>query len=341
MQTEERVKPLNYCTQAIEQLESGMRTVRKDMPGILHAHHVLVRLLRESVKFILPNCAELVDMGEIRQAHLDLARLPFPVVALESPWVFVGNEGEDKPGCHRSTKRIALCITMGPELAEMLPDTERFLTEEQGGVVVYSLYWNDATSRWTLPIGGVFIPHQNEVADYVPEEATLVERLAGDWMLEVDPTYSKPRKFNIAPTILMPEKFDHYCEELGYERTLACIINETRDETGAFLQASVMLNCANVRVGDVAAPSLLNKKRKTKGKPPFFNYHVLQVEAPRSGSDGVGGHHASPRGHLRRGHIRRLQDRMVWVRPAFVNPSATGEMIHKDYSLSRPREVKR
>ena len=93
MQTEERVKPLNYCTQAIEQLESGMRTVRKDMPGILHAHHVLVRLLRESVKFILPNCAELVDMGEIRQAHLDLARLPFPVVALESPWVFVGNEG--------------------------------------------------------------------------------------------------------------------------------------------------------------------------------------------------------------------------------------------------------
>ncbi|WP_158286174.1 hypothetical protein [Pseudomonas sp. LB-090624] len=39
MQTEERVKPLNYCTQAIEQLESEMRTVRKDMPGILHAHH--------------------------------------------------------------------------------------------------------------------------------------------------------------------------------------------------------------------------------------------------------------------------------------------------------------
>lgn len=341
MQTEERVKPLNYCTQAIEQLESGMRTVRKDMPGILHAHHVLVRLLRESVKFILPNCAELVDMGEIRQAHLDLARLPFPVVALESPWVFVGNEGEDKPGCHRSTKRIALCVTMGPELAELLPDTERFLKEEQGGVVVYSLYWEDATSRWKLPIGGVVIPHQNEVSDYVPEEATLVERLASDWMLELDPTHSKLRKFNIAYTILMPEKFDHCCVELGLEKTLASIYSETREEIGAFLQASVMLNCANVRMGNVAAPRLLNKKRKAKGKQPFFNYHVLQVEAPRSSSDGVGGHHASPRGHLRRGHIRRLQDRMVWVRPAFVNPSATGEMIHKDYSLSPPREVKR
>jgi hypothetical protein len=81
-----------------------MRTVRRDMPGILHAHRVLVRLLRGSVKFILPNCAQLVDLSELRQAHLDLARLPFPVEALESPWVFVGYEGDDKPSCHRSTK---------------------------------------------------------------------------------------------------------------------------------------------------------------------------------------------------------------------------------------------
>ena len=163
-------------------------------------------------------------------------------------------------------------------------------------MVVYSLYWEDATSRWKLPIGGVVIPHQNEVSDYVPEEATLVERLASDWMLELDPTHSKLRKFNIAYTILMPEKFDHCCVELGLEKTLASIYSETREEIGAFLQASVMLNCANVRMGNVAAPRLLNKKRKAKGKQPFFNYHVLQVEAPRSSSDGVGGHHASPRG---------------------------------------------
>lgn len=65
MQTEERVKALNYCARAIEQLESGIHTVRKDMPGILHAHYAVVRLLRESVKFILPNCAERVDMGPV------------------------------------------------------------------------------------------------------------------------------------------------------------------------------------------------------------------------------------------------------------------------------------
>ncbi|MEB6587551.1 MULTISPECIES: hypothetical protein [Pseudomonas] len=340
MQKEERVQALHYCTQAIEQLEVGMRMVRKDMPGILHAHRVLVKLLRESVKFILPNCAELVDMSEVRQAHLDLARLPFPVVALESPWVFVGNEGEDKPGCHRSTRRIALCVTMGPELAELLPDTERFLKEEHGGVVVFSLYWNDATSRWVLPMGGLFVPHQNEVAAYVPEEATLLDHLANGWLLEADPTHTKQRKFNISPTVLMPEKFGHYSEVLGFEQAVACIIRETHEEVMAFLQASVMLNCANVRMADIAAPSLLNKKRKAKGKTPFFNYRVLQVEAPRSGSASMGGHHASPRGHLRRGHIRRLPDRMVWVRPAFVNVSATGEMINKDYAIRPSQEGK-
>lgn len=169
----------------------------------------------------------------------------------------------------------------------------------------------------------------------------LLERLSNDAFLEADPTNTRPQKFNIAPTVLMPEKFAHVCDELGLERAVACIVRETRDEVTAYLQATVMLNCANARVADIAAPKLLNKKRKAKGKQPFFNYHVLQVEAPRSGSDGAGGHHASPRGHLRRGHIRRLQERMVWVRPAFVDPGAPGEMIHKDYSLCPPREVKR
>ncbi|WP_414156526.1 hypothetical protein [Pseudomonas sp. BNK-30] len=45
----------------------------------------------------------------------------------------------------------------------------------------------------------------------------------------------------------------------------------------AYLQGDVMLNCANVRIADIAAPSLLNKKRKAKGKPLFFNNHLLRL----------------------------------------------------------------
>jgi hypothetical protein len=308
MPKEERVQPLHYCRQAIEQLEVGMRTVHKDMPGVWRAHHVLLGLLRESVKFILPNRAELIAMGEVRQAHLDLARLPFPVVALESPWVSTSSTGVDKPECHRSTKRIALCVTMGPALAELLPDTEQFLKNEHGGVVVFSVYWDDATSRWTLPMGGLFIPRKNEVSDF--------------GLLETDPSSTRPSCFDVTVTVLMPEKFDRYCAKLGYEQSLALIIKESRDEAMAFLQASVMLNCANVRMVDIGAPALLSKGLPAKGQLPSFSYRVLQVESPTGGLTDVGGHHAHSRGHLRRGHIRKVQESLVWIRPAFVSALA-------------------
>jgi hypothetical protein len=103
-------------------------------------------------------------------------------------------------------------------------------------------------------------------------------------------------------------------------------------------QTGVMLNCANVTVPEIAAPTMLNKKRKAKGKQPFFSYRVLQVEAPRAAksSAGGGGYHATPRAHLRRGHIRRLEERTVWVRPAMVNPGAGAVVgtVEKDYAIA-------
>lgn len=58
--------------------------IHKDKPGIYFAHQFVVKQLHNSVKFLLPNRAELIDMSELRQAHVDMARLPYPVVALEA-----------------------------------------------------------------------------------------------------------------------------------------------------------------------------------------------------------------------------------------------------------------
>lgn len=117
----------------------------------------------------------------------------------------------------------------------------------------------------------------------------------------------------------------------------AQIASDTQDEVAMLFQTGVMLNCANVTVPEIAAPTMLNKKRKAKGKQPFFSYRVLQVEAPRAAKSSVGGggHHAAPRAHLRRGHIRRLEERTVWVRPAMVNPSAGASVgrVQKDYAI--------
>jgi len=46
------------------------------MQGIRAAYETVLALLRDSVKFLLPNRAELVDMSELRQVHVDMARLP-------------------------------------------------------------------------------------------------------------------------------------------------------------------------------------------------------------------------------------------------------------------------
>lgn len=105
------------------------------------------------------------------------------------------------------------------------------------------------------------------------------------------------------------------------------------------LQTGVVLNCANVTITEIVAPKMLNKKRKAKGKTPFFSYRVLQVSAPReSGGPGVGGQHTSPRAHLRRGHIRRLEEKTVWVRPAVVNPGAGASVgtVQKEYAVAPP-----
>jgi hypothetical protein len=88
------------------------------------------------------------------------------------------------------------------------------------------------------------------------------------------------------------------------EREVAArVLADTRDEVSMLLQTGVMLNCANVTTGEMAAPKLINHKRKAKGKPPFFSYRVLQVRAPCALDNSSGdGQHASARAHLRRAH---------------------------------------
>ncbi|QGA52831.1 hypothetical protein [Pseudomonas brassicacearum] len=85
MDKTDHVRSLNYSTQALEQLEVSLPLFGKNLRGTRVAHTFVVKQLRDSVKFLLPNCAELVDMSELRQAHVDMARLPYPVVALEAP----------------------------------------------------------------------------------------------------------------------------------------------------------------------------------------------------------------------------------------------------------------
>lgn len=231
-------------------------------------------------------------------------------------------------------------MTMRAEVARWLPDTHCFLKEAGGGVVVIPVYWDDRTAEWNLPLGGAFVPYENEVSDYVPGEASLTSRLQIAPYLEAGLPPRKLRQFRVAPFILMAEMHMNAVGSSSVAEVMARILRDTSDEVSMLLQTGVVLNCANVTTAEIAAPKMLNKKRKAKGKTPFFSYRVLQVIAPReSNGSGGGGRHASPRAHLRRGHIRRLEEKTVWVRPAMVNPGAGASVgtVQKEYAIAPQR----
>jgi hypothetical protein len=226
---------------------------------------------------------------------------------------------------------------MSPEVALWLPDTRGFLNEEHGGVIVIPLYWEDRSGLWSLPMGGAFVPHDNEVSDYAPGEAGLTNQLLTEPYIAAGVPLRKLRQFRVSPFLLLPQICAEALEDSSGSEVAARVLSDARDEVSMLLQTCVVLNCANVTTAEIAAPKLINRKRQGKGKPPFFSYHVLQISAPRATGVSSGGEqHASPRAHLRRGHVRRLEERTVWVRPAMVNPGAAvaAGSVEKGYAIT-------
>ena len=331
----DQVQTLNYCAHAIEQFTSDERILRKVAPRAAAGHLRVIELLRGAVKFILPNCAELIDSRDVRQAHLDLLRLPFPCIALEAPWI--KEDGIDElAGFEQAaaTKRIALCWeeqrTGG--LASLQPENR----QPARGVFVLPIYWLPRSMRWVMGIGGTAVPYDATFERANPDRMLEASRIAHQGLADVG-LLKKQNSFRATPFIVLPEPFEQVKMEQGVDRALAAVLLDSRDEVMALIGACTVLNCANVRTEDVLPSAALNKKRQAHGKQPFFTYKVLQLGDGQGAAAGMspGGTHASPRMHLRRGHVRVLPDkRTVWVRNSMVNTGSTQGLVKKDYALS-------
>jgi len=144
------------------------------------------------------------------------------------------------------------------------------------------------------------------------------------------------KQFSAEPFWLLREHFEQAVAQYGsIEKAYGQIILDTHDEVMTLVQVCSVLNCANVATADIAAPEVLNKKRRAKGKQPFFSYKVLELSDERRapGAGQGSGSHGAPRMHLRRGHLRRLPEKVVWVRPSMVNANAEHGIVAKDYAL--------
>ncbi|MFM8749081.1 hypothetical protein, partial [Rhabdaerophilum sp.] len=162
----DQVQALNYCAHAIEDLRELEARLRGAAPESARVFRRLIDMLQHSIKFILPNCCDLIDPNELRQAHLDLTRLPFPCVAFEAPWekedrIEQLGEFQQTP----MTKRIALCWEASPKY-ELLPGLNSILEAfPAGGVFVLPIYWGPENRVWTVALGGSFVPYENTMHD--------------------------------------------------------------------------------------------------------------------------------------------------------------------------------
>lgn len=334
----DQIQALNYSAHAIEDLKFVANKMRRIAPESANTLLRLVDKLQTAVKFILPNCGQLLDIKEVRQANLDLIRLPFPSVAFEAPWI-KEDEGPEWIGDYKQTlapKRIALCWETS-EHDDVVPGLNKILDSfPEGGVFITSLYWDHAAQIWAVTMGGSFIPYNNSVTDMTLGDSLESTRFAYSKELETLGEQESFKQFRAEPFVLLPEVFQEAIANYGSrEKAFGQIILDSRDEVMMVMQACNVINCANVTTADVHASPALNKKRLQNGKQPFFSYKVLQLSEERRGDSGTatGNNHNSPRMHLRRGHLRRLESKVVWVRPAVINAGSNDGVVVKDYAV--------
>lgn len=334
----DQIHTLNYSAHAIEELRDVATSYRRFAPQSAVVLERLIVLLEESVKFLLPNCSDIIDPEDLKQAHIDMARLPYPCVAFEAS--YERKDDIDQIGefvQSPATKRIALCWEAVPGY-EVIPGLYSILEHfPEGGVFIVPIYWGPRDAKWTVALGGSFFPYQNELRK-VKLDGPLnpVSQIANSALIEAGLGKVNAKEYACEPFYLFPEFFQSAIDQYGsVEMAYANISVDSRDETMMLIQACSVLNCANVTTSDIPAPISLNKKRTTNGKQPFFSYKVLQLTDERKDSKkGVGGsEHSSPRMHLRRGHLRRLENKVVWVRPAIINAESTSGAVFKDYAV--------
>lgn len=86
--------------------------------------------------------------------------------------------------------------------------------------------------------------------------------------------------------------------------------------------------------------TLINAKRKRKGKQPLFSWHTVKIEPAAAKREHQGGTHASPRLHDRRGHWRICKSgKKVFVKACKVGCASKG-VVFKDYQVAQalPRQ---
>ena len=313
-------QPLNYATHASETmtvlgLDEFFLKDRGLATAIASSARDVVILLHLSEKFILPEWGRIFTPAEFKELDdLEMpTRLPYPITALEYHCDYSGTSNFDTRYEERCSKRIALCV----ETEALLEHTSMLKNmhtpgyqegEPMAGFYVMPIAYSDEQKIWMPPPAAMFFPRGGN--DYLRTDGKMCILPLGEQAYQHYPDSERPRR----------------------------VARDLADEVIACTHLMAALAIDHGRHETLPAPAKLNKKRAKKGRPPLFEYKVLDIVADVMAPTPAkkphqGGTHASPRMHKRRGHIRRLASgKRVWIRDAIVGKPKGGR-IEKDYAV--------
>jgi len=326
----------HYSTHAIEFFTEQAKTLSS--AGIpVDCELLICDLLKASIKFLLPDNGYLFADHDFKPSMFELLRLPYPVCALEyTATLDLYAQGS---GLAHAAKRIALCFdpkqlpqAQAAQLSRLCgPDFLGKLPERS--LAIMAVY--EANGSWGAAIGLVVLDlDENKPVRLRDTSTDALSDLANRVGMKI---HSKPSDHGLPVTFWA---FLSRTRLIGQsdKRAQEALYIDSIDEVRACYEFLAAINCSNVGTQDVPAPSMLNDKRKKKGKTLFYPYKVLDLSpVSESGSKGSSGSHASPRAHLRRGHIRQLGERagnkVLWINATMVNAKTDGPPVSTVYKV--------
>lgn len=336
---------LHYATHAIDSLSRDRHATRDllrdhgDEPAV----RAILAMMADAEKFILPDCADIIDlpMSSLPDDLSPFLRLPFPITLLEIPWHPANGyflQGSD-PFLHTnvspSTKRIVLLWE--PSASRAHPVMDALLRRagatlgDGDGFFLLPIFHRDRENYWSILHTATFIPTTLAISPGGQADDFVSRQIQESGVKSAG-------TFVAGSYPVLPAEFTALAGTFGRERALAQAEIDSMDEIQAVLKFLLVMNCTNAsKTQQLPAPEKLNRKRHASGKAPFFPYRILDIFLEPGNANPVPGTgtHASPVRHFRRGHIRQLSPgRLTWVRPAIVNPSAE-RSVDKTYRLRK------
>lgn len=293
----------NYSAEALVDLRASPPNSDSRTRSIVDE---LIRTLEAGQRFVLPDYGALFE--DTTEWMPTMFHLPYPRTVLEFA---APSRKDDPPGFVAVPRRVVACMGLAVRNA----------------AIIWPI--NYAHSRWTPNWIGVELPYEQEVHK-LPKEKRQEMKM---WLerMKADPEFAacvrNPSLRDFAVDLSYHPLSPELVTMLGSRWSTAAFL-DTRDEVEAAIQLCAALSCRNVET-EIVRPT----REAMKARLPLdsFEYHVLMVGAHRQGEP-RGGHHASPRTHLRRGHIRRLPGGNVWVNGCLVNPGQG--LVTKTYGVA-------